>query len=111
VINHLKSPSHFLPPCHSLKTEEARMQMPFGRHKGQEIASLPQDYLEWIRSNLHLTGPVAEEIDRALGHVPDENRTATCRAALGEILGLLTEKQVMRMYGFAEKLLSWDQQD
>jgi hypothetical protein len=87
------------------------MQMPFGRHKGQEIASLPQDYLEWIRSNLHLTGPVAEEIDRALGHDPDQNRTATCRAALGEIFGLLSDKQVMRLYGFAVKLLSSEQRN
>ena len=87
------------------------MQMPFGRHKGQEIDSLPQDYLNWLRNNLHLTGKVAEQIDRALGHEPDPNRTDTCRAALGEMLGLLTDKQVMRLYGFAERLLSWEQQN
>ena len=43
------------------------MQMPFGRHKGQEIASLPQDYLNWLRNNLHLTGKVTDEIDRTSG--------------------------------------------
>ena len=36
------------------------MQMPFGRHKGQEIDSLPHDYLEWLRNNLHLTGKIAD---------------------------------------------------
>lgn len=81
------------------------MQMPFGRHKGQEIDLLPQDYLEWIRNNLDLSGPLGEAVDQALDHDPDPDRAATCRAALGEMIGLLTDKQVMRLYGFAEKLL------
>jgi hypothetical protein len=51
------------------------MQMHFGRHKGQEIASLPQDYLEWLRDKLHLTGKSAEDIDRALGHEPTRTET------------------------------------
>jgi len=81
------------------------MQMPFGRHKGQEVDLLPQDYLEWMRNNLDLSGPLGRAVDQALDHEPDQNRAATCRAALGEMIGLLTDRQVMRLYGFAEKLL------
>lgn len=28
------------------------MKMPFGRHKGLEIHTLPQDYLLWFRDNI-----------------------------------------------------------
>ena len=81
------------------------MQMPFGRHKGQEIKTLPPDYLEWLRNNMSLTGQLADEIDRALGWESDPNRTATCRAALVEMVNMLTDRQVMRVYGFTERLL------
>jgi hypothetical protein len=47
-------------------------------------------------------------VDRALGHEPDLNRTDTCREALGEMIVLLSDKQMMRLYGFAEKLLGID---
>ncbi len=47
----------------------------------------------------------AEAVDQALDHDPDPNRAATCPARLGEMIGLLTDRQVMRLYGFAENLL------
>ena len=60
------------------------MQMPWGRHRGQEINTLPQDYLEWLRSNLAISGELAAEINRALGREPIPNYTAICRAALSK---------------------------
>jgi hypothetical protein len=84
------------------------MKMPFGKHKGRELKEIPPDYLEWITKNLTITGNLAEEIYRVLGTGPDPEQIRRCRAALAEMAGTLTNKQVMRVYGFTERVLSGD---
>jgi hypothetical protein len=84
------------------------MKMPFGRHKGKEISEMPPDYLEWISTNLTITGDLADEIYRVLGTGPDPEQVQRCRAAIAEMSGTMTDKQVMQLYGFAERVLSAD---
>ena len=87
------------------------MKMPFGKYKGQELTEIPPDYLEWVTKNLTLTGDLADEIYRVLGTGPDPEQIRRCRAALAEMAGTLTNKQVMRVYGFVERMFSTDRQD
>jgi hypothetical protein len=82
------------------------MKMPFGKHKGRELTEIPPDYLEWIATNLTITGDLADEIYRVLGTGPDPEQILRCRAALAEMANTLTNKQVMQVYGFAERMLS-----
>lgn len=32
------------------------MQMPFGKHQGEEIEEIPKKYLQWVANNLDLYG-------------------------------------------------------
>ena len=82
------------------------MKMPFGRHKGKELSAIPPDYLEWISDNLTITGDLADEIYRVLGTGPDPKQVLRCRAALAEMAGTMADKQVMQVYGFAERMLA-----
>jgi hypothetical protein len=38
------------------------MRMPFGKHKGEAVSDLPDDYLEWLAANVHLFGALRREI-------------------------------------------------
>ena len=87
------------------------MKMPFGRHKGKELSEIPPDYLEWISENLTITGDLADEIYRVLGTGPDPEQILRCPAALAEMAGTMADKQVMQVYGFAERVLSADRRD
>jgi hypothetical protein len=86
--------------------EEPLMKMPFGKHKGQELSEIPPDYLQWITDNLTIAGDLADEIYRVLGTGPDPEQILRCRAALAEMADTLTDKQVMQVYGFVERMLA-----
>ena len=77
--------------------------MPFGRYKGSEVASIPPDYLEWVRDNLSIGPELACEIDSLLRG--GTQRIADRRQALVELVASLDDKQVAKLYGCAEKLL------
>ena len=52
------------------------MKMPFGRHKGQEIHTLPYDYLHWFRSNItNLHGDLLRAVEEGLEGKPFEPPT------------------------------------
>jgi hypothetical protein len=87
------------------------MKMPFGRHKGKEISEIPPDYLEWVSDNLTISGDLADEIYRVLGTGPDPEQILRCRAALAELASTMNDKQVMRLYEYAERVLSADRWD
>jgi len=36
--------------------------MPFGRHKGRELAALPKDYLTWLAANVDLRPQLAQRV-------------------------------------------------
>jgi hypothetical protein len=38
------------------------MLMPFGKHKGQRVETLPRDYLIWLQKNVALREPLRSEI-------------------------------------------------
>ena len=40
--------------------------MPFGKHKGRPIATLPDSYLEWLTSLPDLREPLASEVAREI---------------------------------------------
>jgi hypothetical protein len=45
--------------------------MPFGKHKGQELRDVPQDYLCWILANIQdLNSVLRDEITRVLDLTP-----------------------------------------
>ena len=39
------------------------MEMPFGKHEGEEIADLPIPYVKWCLENLDLDGWLEEELE------------------------------------------------
>lgn len=52
------------------------MKMPFGRHKGQEIHTLPHDYLLWFRDNIaNLNGDLLRAVIAGLEGKPFEPPT------------------------------------
>jgi uncharacterized protein (DUF3820 family) len=42
------------------------MIIPFGKHKGEHICDLDDDYLVWLKKNVDLYGEVKEEVDQEL---------------------------------------------
>ena len=87
------------------------MKIPFGRHKGQEVTTLPHDYLNWIRDNLSLRTELAEAVDKALGTEADSEHAAACREAIIELANQLTDQKAVRLYEYAVHLLSADRQN
>lgn len=52
------------------------MKMPFGKHKGQEIHTIPHDYLFWFRSNIiNLHGDLLRAVIAGLDRKPFEPPT------------------------------------
>ena len=50
------------------------MEMPFGKHKGEEIADIPHSYLKWLAENAKLRGNLKKAVDDALATAgPDFN--------------------------------------
>jgi Putative quorum-sensing-regulated virulence factor len=44
--------------------------MPFGKYKGQPIATVPRGYLRWLKENVDLHGWLARAVDCALRGLP-----------------------------------------
>ena len=42
------------------------MNMPFGKHKGQEIHTIPHDYLLWLKGNVDLWGDLMRAVEAGL---------------------------------------------
>lgn len=38
------------------------MRMPFGKHRGEEVRDLPDDYVEWLAANTKLFGALRQAI-------------------------------------------------
>lgn len=52
------------------------MKMPFGKHKGQEIHTIPHDYLLWFRDNIkNLNGDLLRAVIAGLDGKPFEPPT------------------------------------
>lgn len=52
------------------------MKMPFGKHQGQEIHTIPHDYLLWFRDNItNLHGDLLRAVDAGLEDKPFEPPT------------------------------------
>jgi hypothetical protein len=48
------------------------MRMPFGKHKGCPVHSLPEDYLSWLWENVELREPLRSAVWEALeGREPE----------------------------------------
>lgn len=43
------------------------MLMPFGKHKGKEIESIPKGYLRWLNNNCDLQGELKTAVEVRLG--------------------------------------------
>lgn len=64
------------------------MKMPFGKHKGQDMATLPQNYLRWIVDTFD-DGEIKAEAERILSG-PDialERESKSLEEQANEILG------------------------
>lgn len=70
------------------------MQMPFGKHRGEEIDDIPEDYLFWCLRNLeNLTPWLRENMEVSLEHrrsrkMPEPPQQ-TCRTDRGAVLSLV----------------------
>jgi hypothetical protein len=64
------------------------MKMPYGKHKGQDMNVLPQDYLRWLVENFD-DGPIKEEAKKILSG-PDvelEKQSKSLEEQANDILG------------------------
>lgn len=64
------------------------MIMPYGKYKGQEMNTLPQDYLNWIVENFD-DGPIKVEAEKILAG-PDvalEKQSKSLEEQANDILG------------------------
>ena len=64
------------------------MKMPYGKYKGQDMATLPQDYLQWIVANFD-DGEIKNEAKKILAS-PDiqlERESKSLEEQANEILG------------------------
>lgn len=48
----------------------SKFQMPFGKHKGKTINTIPKGYLHWLQDNVQLTGWLQVAVDCALQGKP-----------------------------------------
>ena len=85
------------------------MKMPWGRYKGNELAAIPAEYLEWVRENLSLRPELAYEIDCLVRG--GSQRIVDRRRALVEMVSSLDDRQVAKLLGYATKLLRADRPD
>ncbi len=77
------------------------MLMPFGKHKGEEVASLDQQYLEWLDENCELRGQLADEVSRALGTDIDDAHAETYRVAVCQMAETLDNRRLAQVYRYA----------
>ena len=42
------------------------MEMPFGKHKGEELEDIPLDYLEWLVDNVELRDELDQAVNEAI---------------------------------------------
>jgi len=73
------------------------MKMPFGKHKGQEIHKIPQDYLLWFRENItNLHGDLLRAVDAGLEGKPFEPPTIKERVdeARQKVLERLSQREM-----------------
>jgi hypothetical protein len=42
------------------------MKMPFGKHKGQNVRTLPKKYLQWLARTVSLRGQLRNEVRNVL---------------------------------------------
>jgi len=40
--------------------------MPFGKHRGEQVADLEIGYLQWLRDNVKLWGALSDEVEKSL---------------------------------------------
>ena len=82
------------------------MKMPFGKHKGMDMSSLPEDYLQWIVSNFE-PGDIREEAKRILKSPEhrDEQKCADLEAEANRILGEKPVDLLKRGFGRPRKRL------
>lgn len=60
--------------------------MPFGKHKGQPVESLPLRYLEWLADNIELHGRLAVEVSAILNGEPIPPKEPSIHERLKEIM-------------------------
>jgi hypothetical protein len=46
------------------------MTMPFGKHKGESVETLPKRYLKWLQKEVDLREPLATAVDCAIRGKP-----------------------------------------
>ncbi len=51
--------------------------MPFGKHRGQAVSTLPRQYLRWLADNVELKGQLKGEVQAALWGVPGDPQRGT----------------------------------
>ena len=67
------------------------MKMPFGKHKDQEIHTIPQDYLLWFRDNINnLHGDLLQAVVAGLDGKPYKPLTTKERVDAARFL--ITER-------------------
>jgi uncharacterized protein (DUF3820 family) len=52
------------------------MKMPFGKHKGKPIETLPRTYLVWLQTNIELHGELKAAIEACLTGLPGKQDIA-----------------------------------
>lgn len=74
------------------------MKMPFGKHIGKEIHTVPQDYLRWFKNNItNLHGDLLKAVEAALEGKPFQPPTIKERVddARQRMLVLLRSREMV----------------
>jgi hypothetical protein len=82
------------------------MRLPFGKFKGQEVASLDRSYLAWLQENCKLRGPLAGEISRILNPPIPDDQIEEYRHAICQVAKRLDKKRLAKLYGYVRGLLN-----
>lgn len=82
------------------------MKMPFGKYKGVEMSTLPEDYLRWIVKNFD-PGDIREEAQRILSspEFKQDQKSMDLEEEANRILGEKPVDLIKRGYGRPRKRL------
>lgn len=78
-------------------------QLYFGKHKGEDIADVPIDYLRWLAANVRLSGKTREEVFARIGQQEPPQSPFMIAAHGNKAL----EKSLAGYLGYTHNYIKW----
>lgn len=71
--------------------------MPFGKHKGESVETLPKGYLRWLKENVELRGELRQAVDCVLAGRPMPTLVST-EEMIERIIKPIDAEQLRRLH-------------